>query len=177
MGDYMAGNTRIVIETELGNIEAEIFENQAPITAANFLRYVDGGFYRNGRFYRTVEPNNQPNSPIRIEVIQGGINPEREHERFDPIPLERTSVTGLSHTDGTLSMSRFAPDSAHSEFFICIGDQPSLDYGGMRNPDGQGFAAFGRVIRGMDVVRAIQQSPHEGQRLTPPIIIRDIRRT
>jgi len=172
----MAENTRIIIDTELGEIEAEIFEDKAPITAHNFLRYLDGGFYRNGHFYRTVRPDNQPNNDIRIEVIQGGINPEREGQRFAPIPLERTTETGLSHTDGTLSMSRFAPDSAHSEIFICIGDQLVLDYSGMRNPDGQGFAAFGRVISGMDVVRAIQQSAYEQQRLTPPITIHDIRR-
>jgi peptidyl-prolyl cis-trans isomerase A (cyclophilin A) len=172
----MAENTRIVIDTERGEIRAEIFEDAAPVTAGNFLRYLDAGFYENGHFYRTVEPDNQPDNDIRIEVIQGGINPERHGERFDPIPLERTTATGLSHTDGTLSMSRFAPDSAHSEIFICIGHQPVLDFGGMRNPDGQGFAAFGRVTEGMDVVRAIQQSPHEQQRLTPPIIIREIRR-
>lgn len=170
------GNPRVVIETELGEIEAEVFEDRAPATAANFLRYVDAGFYENGHWYRTVLPDNQPDNEIRIEVIQGGINSDRAAERFPPIPLERTSVTGLSHTDGTLSMSRFAPDSAHSEIFICIGDWPSLDFGGMRNPDGHGFAAFGRVTRGMDVVRAIQHSPHEGQRLTPPITIHAIRR-
>lgn len=166
----------MVIETGLGEIEVELFEDQAPVTATNFLKYVDAGFYEGGGFYRTVLPDNQPNNAIRIEVIQGGINFERENDRFDPIPLERTSSTGLSHTDGTLSMSRFAPDSAHSEIFICIGDQPELDVGGMRNPDGQGFAAFGRVTRGMDVVRAIQRSPHDAQRLTPPISIHTIRR-
>ncbi len=172
----MSGTTRIIIETELGDIEAEVFEDKAPITAGNFLSYLDRGFYENGHFYRTVTPSNQPDTDIRIEVIQGGINPALEGERAEPIPLERTTETGLSHTDGTLSMSRFAPDSAHSEIFICIGDQPVLDFGGMRNPDGQGFAAFGRVTQGMDVVRAIQQSPYEKQRLTPPITIRKIRR-
>lgn len=170
------GNTRVVIETALGEIVAEIFEDRAPITATNFLRYLDAGFYEHGRWYRTVVPDNQPDTEIRIEVIQGGINPERESERFPPILLERTSATGLQHLDGTLSMSRFAPDSAHSEIFICIGDWPSLDFGGMRNPDGQGFAAFGRVAQGMDVVRAIQQSARDEQRLVPPIAIDVIRR-
>lgn len=173
----MAGNAQIIIDTELGEIHAEIFEDRAPATASNFLRYLDGGFYNNGSFYRTVEPDNQPDDAIRIEVIQGGINTARSNERFEPIPLERTTQTGLSHTDGTLSMSRFAPDSAHSEIFICIGDQLVLDYGGMRNPDGQGFAAFGRVTRGMDIVRTIQHSAHEQQDLTPPITIREIRRS
>ncbi|MDQ3549766.1 MAG: peptidylprolyl isomerase [Chloroflexota bacterium] len=167
----MAETVRILIETELGEIEAEIEVERAPVTAENFLRYVDAGFYEGGRWHRTVLPDNQPDNEIRIEVIQGGVNPEREDDRFAAIPLERTTVTGLSHRDGTISMARFAPDSAVADIFICIGDQPSLDFGGMRNPDGQGFAAFGQVTRGMDVVRAIQQSVHEEQRLTPPIAI------
>ena len=169
-------NVLVTIETELGDIVAEIFVDKAPITARNFLAYVDRGLYTNGHWYRTVEPDNQPDNDIRIEVIQGGINPELVGQRLDPIPLERTTVTSLSHTDGTLSMSRFSPDSAHSEIFICIGDQPDLDFGGMRNPDGQGFGAFGRVTSGMDVVKAIQRSPHEKQTLTPAIVIRAITR-
>jgi peptidyl-prolyl cis-trans isomerase A (cyclophilin A) len=90
------------------------------------------------------------------------------------VPLERTSVTGLRHLDGTLSMARDGPDTATSDFFICIGDQPSLDFGGKRNPDGQGFAAFGHVVGGMDVVRRIQAAPADGQSLTPPVRIRSI---
>jgi peptidyl-prolyl cis-trans isomerase A (cyclophilin A) len=167
---------RVLIETELGEIEAEIEVERAPVTAANFLRYVDAGRYDGGRWHRTVLPDNQPNDSIRIEVIQGGTKPKRWRWGETPIPLERTTVTGLSHQDGTLSMSRFAPDSAVSDIFICIGDQPDLDFGGLRNPDGQGFAAFGHVTRGMDIVRAIQHAPHDGQRLTPPITIQRIRR-
>jgi peptidyl-prolyl cis-trans isomerase A (cyclophilin A) len=161
----------VLIETELGTIEVAIDHARAPLTAANFLRYVDGGFYDGGRFHRTVTPDNQPNDTIRIEVIQGGVNPDRQAEVGPPIALERTDVTGLAHRDGTISMARFAPDTAVSDIFICIGDQPTLDFGGMRNPDGQGFAAFGQVIAGMDVVRQIQGQPAEGQRLTPPIVI------
>jgi peptidyl-prolyl cis-trans isomerase A (cyclophilin A) len=167
---------RVLIETELGEIEAEIEDERAPVTAANFLRYVDAGFYDGGRWHRTVLPDNQPNNDVRIEVIQGGVNPEREDDRFDPIPLERTTVTGLSHRDGTISMARFAPDSAVADIFICIGDQPELNFGGRRYEDGQGFAAFGQVTRGMDVVRAIQHSAHEEQRLTPAITITRITR-
>jgi peptidyl-prolyl cis-trans isomerase A (cyclophilin A) len=167
----------VLIVTELGEIEAIIEVERAPVTAANFLHYVDAGFYDGGRWHRTVLPDNQPDNDIRIEVIQGGINPEREDARNPPIPLERTTQTGLRHRDGTISMARFEPDSAISDIFICIGDQPSLDYGGLRNPDGQGFAAFGQVTRGMDVVRAIQQAPHQAQRLTPPIAIERIRRS
>ena len=162
---------QVVIETDHGSITVEIETERAPITAANFLHYVEGRFYDGGRFHRTVTPDNQPNDDIRIEVIQGGINPERDDERDPAILLERTTVTGLNHLDGTISMARFAPDSAVSDIFFCIGDQPTLDFGGMRNPDGQGFAAFGQVLEGMDVVRLIQHQPHEGQRLTPPVTI------
>ena len=165
----------VVIETDHDSITVEIDTASAPGTAANFLHYVQNGFYDGGRFHRTVTPVNQPNDEIRIEVIQGGTDPERDDERNAPIQLERTSVTNLNHLDGTISMARLAPDSAVSDFSICIGDQQSLDFGGMRNPDGQGFAAFGHVIDGMDVVRAIQQQPHEGQRLTPPVTIQRIR--
>ncbi len=138
---------------------------------ANFLRYVRGGFYDGGRFHRTVTPDNQPGQSVKIEVVQAGVNPAREKEEFAPIPLERTSVTGLRHVDGAISMARGEPDTATSDFFVCIGDQPDLDFGGKRNPDGQGFAAFGRVVRGMDVVRRIQGSPASGQTLTPPVEI------
>jgi peptidyl-prolyl cis-trans isomerase A (cyclophilin A) len=108
-------------------------------------------------------------------VIQGGLDPQRS-KQFPPIPLERTSETGLSHKDGTISMARGDPDTATSDFFICVGDQPELDFGGKRNPDGQGFAAFGKVVRGMNVVRLIQTARAQGQRLTPPIQILDITR-
>jgi peptidyl-prolyl cis-trans isomerase A (cyclophilin A) len=164
----------VVIETELGNIEARISTAQAPVTAANFLRYVDAGLYNGGRFHRTVKPGNQPNNDVKIEVAQAGRAPGTSG--FPPIPLERTSVTGLSHKDGTLSMARNGPDTADSDFSICIGDQPSLDFGGKRNPDGQGFAAFGEVVNGMDVVRKIQGAPAAGQRLTPAIQILKITR-
>jgi peptidyl-prolyl cis-trans isomerase A (cyclophilin A) len=113
----------------------------------------------------------QADRPAKIEVIQAGVNPAREAGAFPAIPLERTSVTGILHKDGTISMARSGPDTAVADFFICIGDQPSLDFGGARNPDGQGFAAFGRVVSGMDVVRAIHQAPAEGENLTPPVTI------
>ena len=162
---------RVIFETGMGHVELEVDVDAAPITAANFLRYVDGGFYDGGTFFRTVHAENQPNDSIRITVVQGGRNPDLEAESFPPIPLERTSETGLLHVDGAVSMGRSGPDTATHSFFICIGDQSSLDFGGMRNPDGQGFAAFGRVVAGMDVVRAIHEAPYEAQRLTPPVRI------
>lgn len=161
----------VVLETPLGRIELEIDAAAAPITAANFLGFLDNGAFDGGRFHRTVTPDNQPDSPVKIEVIQADINPAYPRDGLAPIPLERTTITGLHHHDGTISMGRFEPDSALDNIFICIGDQPELDYGGRRNPDGQGFAAFGHVTAGMDVVRAIQHAPHEDQRLTPPISI------
>lgn len=170
------GIVRVIIETDRGNISVALDSAHAPRSVANFLRYVDGGFYTNGRFHRAVTATNQPRDTVRIEVIQGGPDPQRQAERFPPVELERTSVTGLRHHDGTLSMARAGPNSATSDFFICVGDQPALDYGGHRNLDGQGFAAFGRVTDGMTVVRAIQGAPSAGQQLTPPVTIRRIRR-
>ena len=172
----LGAQTRVVLETGQGTIEVELDGARAPVTTANFLRYLDGGFYDGGRIHRTVKMDNQPNNKIRIEVIQGGPTAERAKQGFAPIALERTSQTGLSHKDGVISMGRDAPDTATSDFFICIGDQPSLDFGGMRNPDGQGFAAFGHVVKGMDVVRKIQTAPAEGQRLTPAVTILKARR-
>ncbi len=166
----------VIMQTDLGEIEIEIDTVRAPITTANFLRYVDAGYYTPGRFHRTVTPDNQPNNEVRIEVIQGGVERGRGLTAFPPIPLERTNVTGLTHRDGTISVARGGPDSGRSEFFICIGDQPELDFGGKRNADGQGFAAFGQVVRGMDVVRRIQASPADAQRLTPPVTILSVHR-
>lgn len=169
------GRVVVRIDTELGEIEVALHGDRAPKTVENFLRYVDGGFYNGGLFHRSVTMANQPQSPIKIEVIQGGPNPEKK-PGFDPIPLERTSLTGLKHVNGTISMARSGPDTATADFFFCINDQPSLDYGGLRNPDAQGFAAFGLVLKGLDVIRKIQQRPVEAQRLTPPIKIRSITR-
>jgi peptidyl-prolyl cis-trans isomerase A (cyclophilin A) len=165
---------RVAIESEAGRIEVEIDRAAAPRTAENFLRYVDDKAYDGASFYRVVTLDNQPNNLVKVEVIQGGVDGTRPTR--EPIALERTSVTGVTHRDGTISMARNGPDTATSEFFICVGDQPELDFGGRRNPDGQGFAAFGRVVSGMDVVRKIQRSPVQLQRLTPPVTIVSIRR-
>lgn len=169
-------NPLVKIETKIGSIVVEIDVKHAPATAANFLRYVDEERYSGGRFHRTVTPENQPDNKVKIEVIQGGVNPKFEKQDHPPISLERTNATGLRHLNGTISMARDGADTATSDFFICIGDQPELDFGGKRNPDGQGFAAFGRVQKGMDVVRKIQKSHAEKQSLEPPIEILSIRR-
>jgi peptidyl-prolyl cis-trans isomerase A (cyclophilin A) len=187
----------VIITTPLGQIEIELVRQYAPLTTANFLHYVEYGFYNGGRFHRTVTPDNQsnvnlknekigidpdadrgqlPNDAVIIEVIQGSIDADRHEEQNAPILLERTRETGLRDEDGTISMARLTANSAVSDFFICIGDQPELDFGGQRNVDGQGFAAFGKVTKGMDIVRAIQQSPADGQSLDPPIEITAIAR-
>jgi peptidyl-prolyl cis-trans isomerase A (cyclophilin A) len=171
-------NPQVEIVTEFGTIVLEIAQDVAPITAANFLSYVDSGAYNNTSFYRTVLMDNQPDNDVKIEVIQGGLGMTAVTGplRNQPIPLERTEKTGLKHVDGTLSMARLAADSATSEFFICINDQPELNYGGKRYADGQGFAAFGHVVSGQDVVRKIQVSAHEKQELTPNIAILKVQR-
>jgi peptidyl-prolyl cis-trans isomerase A (cyclophilin A) len=162
---------RVLLETPLGEIEISVDAAHAPVTARNFLRYVADGHYDGGRFHRTVTPENQPDRRVKIDVIQAGVAPAREKDDLPPIPLERTRDTGLSHVDGAVSMARDTPDSATSDFFVCVGDQPSLDFGGARNPDGQGFAAFGRVVRGMEIVRKVWRSPAKGQALEPPVPI------
>jgi peptidyl-prolyl cis-trans isomerase A (cyclophilin A) len=178
--DLSPGEVLVRVETALGNIDIAVDTKRAPITAGNFLKYVDGGFYDGGRFHRATRPDNYtptpPDKPA-MEIIQGGINPERRRDGFPAIPLERTSVTGIKHVVGTVSMARTpAADSARSDFFICLDDQPSLDFGGKRFDDGQGGGAFGRVVKGMDVVRKIQQQPVEKQALTPPVTIARISR-
>jgi peptidyl-prolyl cis-trans isomerase A (cyclophilin A) len=170
----------VIFETEKGVIEIEVNVTRAPITSENFLKYVDGGFYDGGRFTRTVRPDTENRTDFPIQIIQAIANPMRAAERLPAIALERTNVTGLSHRNGVVSMARTGPDTATNQFFICIGDQPELDFGGKRNADGQGFAAFGRVVIGMDVVEAIQRAPVAKspqdpkvllQTLAPPIVI------
>ncbi len=157
-GQTIGNTTRVRIDTDAGEILVDVFVDKAPSTAANFLRYVNEKRYDGGAFYRVVTARNQPTNPIKIEVIQGGIDSDVA-KRLPPIAHESNDKTGIKHLDGTISMARGAPGSASSEFFICINAQPELDFGGKRNADGQGFAAFGRVVKGMEVVRNIQQAP------------------
>lgn len=171
---------RVRVETTLGSIDIIVELYRAPLTAGNFLEYVDRGFYDYGRLHRATRVDNYtvalPSRPL-LECIQAGTNPARKPDALPPIPLERTSVTGLNHVTGTVSMARGAgADTATSDFFILLNDQPSLDFGGKRFDDGQGAAAFGRVIAGMDVVRKIQQQPTKAQSLEPPITILSARR-
>jgi len=175
LDDLKPGEIGVLFETPAGSIFIAVDTVHAPGTSANFLKYVDAGLYAGGRFHRATRPDNYtpvlPDRPA-MALIQGGINPARAKEGFPPIPLERTSVTGLKHVVGTVSMARGATaDTATSDFFILLDDQPSLDFGGKRFDDAQGAAAFGRVYFGLGVVRKIQQRPVQGQNLTPPVPI------
>jgi peptidyl-prolyl cis-trans isomerase A (cyclophilin A) len=166
---------QVLIETSLGEIVAVVYPEQAPVTANNFLRLVDLQMYDGATFYRVTRDDNQPNQTVKIDVIQGGLRDD-EPASLTPIIHETTQMTGLRHLNGTLSMARSEPGTATSEFFICIGNQPELDFGGRRNPDGVGFAAFGSVVKGMDVVQAIQKQQDTAQYLIEPVKIISIRR-
>lgn len=160
---------KCVIVTEAGKIKLELFPEKAPLTVANFLKYIDSELYNRTTFYRVCTPENEKGRTIKIEVIQGGDVPEEK--QFAPVKMETTKQTGIRHRSGTLSMARDTPDSATSSFFICIGNQAELDFAGKRNPDGQGFAAFGHVTKGMKVVRKIQSGENKGQYLLRPVKI------
>jgi peptidyl-prolyl cis-trans isomerase A (cyclophilin A) len=143
----------VAIVTSLGTIAVTVDVYQAPMSAGNFMEYVDRHLFDDAQFYRSVHPANDAN-PIKISVLQGGIVDSTKG--LAPIPHESTRQTGLRHLDGTLSIARREPGTGSAgAFFICVGDQPQLDFGGRRNRDGQGFAAFGRVHKGMDVVRTV----------------------
>ncbi len=168
----------VAIVTTAGEIDVRVDTKHAPKTSANFLSYVKRGFFDGGTFFRTVttHPDNQPGKTVKIDVIQATHNAKAHPHLDPPVVFEPTSETGLRHRDGTISMARDdAPNTAQTDFFICIGDQPGLDDGGGRSKDHHGFAAFGQVVRGMDVVRAIHDAPRSAQKLTPPITIVRVR--
>lgn len=180
--DDAVHGVRVEMQTSRGNIVLELYPEQAPVTVANFLRLVDGRHLEGGSFYRTVAPENDNGSPV-IAVLQGGLGDAAGP--FPAIAHESTAATGLKHLDGSISMARAEVGTATTEFFICIGDQPALDYGGTRNKDGQGFAVFGRVVAGMDVVHAMHESPADAatddayvrnQILSEPVAIISLRR-
>ena len=169
-------NPHIEIRTQAGDIEIELYPAQAPKTVAAFLSYIDSGFYKKSSFYRVLNDENQPSGSPRSELIQGGIwrTNHRLAVSLPGIAHETTQQTHILHKDGVISLARTKPGTASTEFFICIGDQPGFDYGGENNPDGQGYAAFGKVIKGMDVVMDIYAMPDEDQSFDPPVKISDI---
>ncbi|NOZ46030.1 MAG: peptidylprolyl isomerase [Chlorobi bacterium] len=169
-------NPQVRLVTNYGNIEIELYKDKAPLTCSNFLNYVDNDLLKNAKFYRVVRNDNQPHNKIKIEVVQWGLMLDDNEYVLPPIIHESTKKTGILHKNGIVSMARNQPGTASSEFFICIGDQPELDYGGQRNPDRKGFAAFGKVINGMGVVKQIQLMADTNQFLVNPVAIISVER-
>ena len=165
-------NPHILIETQLGDIEVELFAEQAPKTVAAFLAYIDSGFYNKTSFYRVLKTDELPTT-INTGIIQGGLWQTKPAKKITiaGIVHETTKQTGLTHQSGTISLARTTAGSANTEFFICIGDQSPLDFGRRGTEDGQGYAAFGTVFKGMDIVRKIQAKKSHGDKFIEKIEI------
>ena len=166
------------VETALGSFVIAVDPSRAPGTVANYLAYVDAKSLDSSSVYRIVTPANQPDeTKHKISIVQWGLNLADEAKpRLPAIGHETTQQTGLRHLDGTLSMARNGPGTAAAEFFICIGDQPELDFGGRRNPDGLGFAAFGQVVAGLGVLQALYRLGQASQYVKPPVAVLTVRR-
>jgi peptidyl-prolyl cis-trans isomerase A (cyclophilin A) len=169
---------QVVIETRFGDIEVELYPKKAPATVAAFLRNVDSGYYKNTSFYRILRDDNQVSGALHSHLIQGGLFEAKAElaQRLPLIPHEPTNKTGLHHVTGSLSMARNAPGTASSEFFICLKEEPGFDYGGENNPDGAGYAVFGKVISGMETVEKIYRQPEQDQQFAPAVTIVDVKR-
>lgn len=175
-----AGKPRVAVLTDKGAIVLELEAARAPVTSANFLRYVDARRFDGASFYRASRDKSDPT----IGLIEGGLQND-PGKLFPPIVHESTTQTGLRHVDGTISMARYAPGSATADFFICVGPAPYLDADPDARGDNAGFAAFGEVVQGMEVVKAILALPTngparnpvmKGQILSPPVAIVTMRR-
>jgi peptidyl-prolyl cis-trans isomerase A (cyclophilin A) len=172
-----------LLRTALGDIAIRLECARAPASVAAFVRQAECGAFADGRFWRAVRPETDNGSPP-ISVIQAAVSDRADADAT--VPHEPTSKTGLRHVDGTLSWARgAAAEGSAAAFFITIGAQPALDAGGGRAPDGLGFAAFGRVVSGMAVVKRIHamqtvaKAPHpylDGQMLADPVRIFEIAR-
>jgi peptidyl-prolyl cis-trans isomerase A (cyclophilin A) len=176
-GKRNSAHPQVAIRTSMGDIEIAVYTDKAPVSANAFLRYVDSGYYNNGAFYRVLLQEGAV-AVNNAGLIQGGIWPAdgQQPRQLPGIAHETTQQTGLSHTSGTVSLARTAPGTANTEFFICIGSQTQFDYGHNNNGDSAGFAAFGKVIKGMQVAREIQQQPANGERLEPRVVIQKVER-
>src|SRR6478609_11578915 len=171
-------NPHVEIQTKFGDIEIELYPQQAPKTVAAFLSYIDSGYYKKATFYRVLRADEQPTNAQKSELVQGGIwqTDYKLAARIPGIPHETTQQTNIHHKDGTISLARLEPGTANTEFFICVGDQPGFDYGGANNPDGQGYAPFGKVVKGMSVVRSIYEAPENDGGFEPLIYIFKIKK-
>ena len=169
-------NPHIIIETNFGDIEVELFPDKAPKTVTAFLSYIDSGYFTKGAFYRVVKIEDL--SGRNYGFIQGGIwqTNDKQHPLLPGIDHESTKMTGLTHSSGTISLARTMPCTANTEFFICVGDQAQFDDGNGEPADGQGYAAFGIVLKGMDIVRMIQDQPSRGENFVERIVINKIKK-
>jgi peptidyl-prolyl cis-trans isomerase A (cyclophilin A) len=171
------GNPHVEIETKFGTIELELYADKASKTVAAFLANADAGTYESASFYRVLNEDNQPSDALKPTLVQGGIYKKKiSKDKIALIPHETTQQSGILHINGTISMARLDPGTASTEFFICIGDQHGFDYGGANNKDGQGYAAFGKVVKGMDVVTKIYNQNEVNQSFDPPVHIFNITR-
>jgi len=177
-GSKVDKSPNVILNTALGDIEIEVYPEKAPLSAADFLNYVDRKFYQDQGFYRVVRADNDPRE-MGMSLIQGGrLNVE---SLGAPIAHESTKMTGLRNDAGSISIAREDPGSGSAAFFfINVGNNNFLDHGGERNPDGEGYAVFGKVVNGMDVVKKIQSGDvvsasddprTQGQFLAKPVII------
>ena len=174
------GKPMVVIETNHGTIVVELEDKKAPLTSANFLRYVDAHAYDGGSFFRAAREPDAPQNGTIVAAPSPKIHP------FPPIKHESTTMTGLRHVAGTISLGRFDPGTATNNFFICASPEPYLDAHPGAPGDNLGYAAFGQVVRGMPVVSKILSLPtngkskfadQRGQWLSPPVPIRHMRRS
>lgn len=177
-GSKVDNSPNVIFETSLGMIEIEVYPGKAPLSSADFLNYVDRKHYNGQGFYRVVRADNDPRG-MGMSLIQGGrLNIE---SLGAPIAHETTKVTGLRNDAGSVAIAREEPGTGSAAFFfINIGNNNFLDEGGERNPDGQGYAVFGKVVSGMDIVKKIQggevarkstDTRTQGQFLKAPVII------
>jgi len=164
-------NPHIEIQTKFGAIEIELYPQQAPKTVAAFLSYIDSGYYKKAAFYRVLRADEQPTNAPKSELVQGGIwqTDYKLSAQIPGIAHETTQQTNIHHKNGTISLARLEPGTANTEFFICVGDQPGFDYGGANNADGQGYAAFGKVVKGMSVVTSMYDAPETDGEFNPLI--------
>lgn len=170
-------NPTVKISTIFGDIIVEVYPDKAPLSAEAFLKNIQAGVYKESNFYRVLKAEDQPMNAPKVDLIQGGIflsNSVLSGEKKG-IPLESTGETGLVHEDGTISFARTTPDSGGLEFFICLGRLSAYDEGGAASADGLGYAAFGKVIDGMRIVRRIHDQSSEGPYFKPPILIKKIK--
>ncbi len=163
------------ITTDSGKFEIKLHEDRAPATSAYFADLARSGFLDASSIFRIVAPaNHRPDDPCPINVVQVGPKHALSDTRHR-IPHENTKITGTSHKKWTVSAARFDPEQLYGNFFVCMRDEPSLDFGGARQPDGHGFAAFGEVVSGFDALEDAFSKAESDDLLREPIPIRAVR--